>query len=332
MVTGIIPDHALAPGWRVECSNVAGGGVVDGEGALISHGQLDPPHWNGPPLGYGLRGTDNGEEALQAEEIGNLPRRARVGSSSPLSPVMSAAAPPCRRRPITTARSMSGAPALILRSGSCTHRCFTVLATACRRRCRGDVVIANAGSGDGADVDAADVPMMNTLHRRLPAQNARGHVRPPRRSFLLAPARRVRTDLHPGRRVRVHVHHREGIAPRVMRPEPRDVAAARRHGHPVRIGGPAFRYRRRRSRDDASLRANASPLPGERYRSTQRRVPRGRDDEDRLVADMVELARRYGRYGYQRIAALLRDAGWRVNDKRVEPLWQRARFRTSPNP
>ena len=27
------------------------------------------------------------------------------------------------------------------------------------------------------------------------------------------------------------------------------------------------------------------------HRSTQRRIPRGRDDEDRLVADMIELAR-----------------------------------------
>ena len=59
------------------------------------------------------------------------------------------------------------------------------------------------------------------------------------------------------------------------------------------------------------------------HRSTQRRIPRGRDDEDRLVADMIELARRYGRYGYRRIAALLRDAGWLVNDKRVERLWRR---------
>ena len=42
-----------------------------------------------------------------------------------------------------------------------------------------------------------------------------------------------------------------------------------------------------------------------------------------MVADMVELARRYGRYGYRRIAALLRDAGWLVNDKRVERLWRR---------
>ena len=38
---------------------------------------------------------------------------------------------------------------------------------------------------------------------------------------------------------------------------------------------------------------------------------------------MIELAQQYGRYGYRRIAALLRDAGWQVNDKRVERLWRR---------
>ena len=59
------------------------------------------------------------------------------------------------------------------------------------------------------------------------------------------------------------------------------------------------------------------------HRSTQRKVPHGRADEERLVADMIELARQYGRYGYRRIAALLRDAGWEVNDKRVERLWRR---------
>jgi len=57
-------------------------------------------------------------------------------------------------------------------------------------------------------------------------------------------------------------------------------------------------------------------------RSTQRKAPWGRADEDRLVADMIELTRQLGRYGYRRIAALLRDAGWRVNDKRVERLWR----------
>ena len=37
---------------------------------------------------------------------------------------------------------------------------------------------------------------------------------------------------------------------------------------------------------------------------TQRHVPRGRADEERLVEDMIELARLYGRYGYRRVAAL----------------------------
>lgn len=59
------------------------------------------------------------------------------------------------------------------------------------------------------------------------------------------------------------------------------------------------------------------------HRSTQRRIPQGRPDEERLVSDMIALARQYGRYGYRRIAALLRDAGWQVNDKRVERLWRR---------
>jgi transposase InsO family protein len=36
------------------------------------------------------------------------------------------------------------------------------------------------------------------------------------------------------------------------------------------------------------------------------------------------LARQYGRYGYRKIAALLRHAGWLVNDKRVERIWRRA--------
>ncbi len=59
------------------------------------------------------------------------------------------------------------------------------------------------------------------------------------------------------------------------------------------------------------------------HRSTQRKVPRGRSDEERLTADIVELVRQYGRYGYRRITSLLRDAGWHVNPKRVERIWKR---------
>ena len=59
-------------------------------------------------------------------------------------------------------------------------------------------------------------------------------------------------------------------------------------------------------------------------RSTRRKTPRGRDDEERLTAAIVELARRYGRYGYRKVAELLRStAGWVVNDKRVERIWRR---------
>ena len=60
------------------------------------------------------------------------------------------------------------------------------------------------------------------------------------------------------------------------------------------------------------------------HRSTQRRIPTGREDEERLTADIIELARRYGRYGYRKIAEMLRTrAGWVVNDKRVERIWRR---------
>jgi putative transposase len=56
------------------------------------------------------------------------------------------------------------------------------------------------------------------------------------------------------------------------------------------------------------------------HRSTQRKVPRGREDEERLTADIIELAQQYGRYGYRKVAGLLRQAGWIINDKRVERI------------
>ena len=59
------------------------------------------------------------------------------------------------------------------------------------------------------------------------------------------------------------------------------------------------------------------------HRSTQRKVPRGSDDEEALTADLVALAEKYGRYGYRKISALLKAAGWFVNDKRVERIWRR---------
>ena len=51
-------------------------------------------------------------------------------------------------------------------------------------------------------------------------------------------------------------------------------------------------------------------------RSTQRHEAGVSGEEERLVARIISLATRYGRYGYRRITALLRIEGWRVNHKR----------------
>jgi hypothetical protein len=59
------------------------------------------------------------------------------------------------------------------------------------------------------------------------------------------------------------------------------------------------------------------------HRSTQRKVARTPNDEARLTADVVELARQYSRYSYRRITALLQAAGWCVNRKRVARIWRR---------
>lgn len=58
-------------------------------------------------------------------------------------------------------------------------------------------------------------------------------------------------------------------------------------------------------------------------RSTQRRQGFKRDDEDTLTKEIIDLASRYGRYGYRRITALLRSKGWHVNHKRVMRIWRR---------
>jgi len=57
-------------------------------------------------------------------------------------------------------------------------------------------------------------------------------------------------------------------------------------------------------------------------RSTQRRGRYPPNEERQLLRRMVELAMEYGRYGYRRIAAMLREEGWLVNHKRVERLWR----------
>ena len=59
------------------------------------------------------------------------------------------------------------------------------------------------------------------------------------------------------------------------------------------------------------------------HRSTQRKVPCGLADEERLTEDIIELAREFGRYGYRMITGMLNNSGWHVNHKRVERIWRR---------
>ena len=59
------------------------------------------------------------------------------------------------------------------------------------------------------------------------------------------------------------------------------------------------------------------------HRSTHRKVPQGRADEERLIDYIVALAAQYGRYGYRMVTGLLNNAGWHVNHKRVERIWRR---------
>ena len=59
------------------------------------------------------------------------------------------------------------------------------------------------------------------------------------------------------------------------------------------------------------------------WRGTQRYVPIQRVDEDALTRAIITLASEYGRYGYRRITALLRAAGWQVGKDRVQRIWRR---------
>lgn len=57
-------------------------------------------------------------------------------------------------------------------------------------------------------------------------------------------------------------------------------------------------------------------------RATQRYDKHQVEDEDQLREQIVDLASKYGRYGYRRVTALLQEAGWQVNRKRVERIWR----------
>ena len=57
-------------------------------------------------------------------------------------------------------------------------------------------------------------------------------------------------------------------------------------------------------------------------RATQRRVTIELDDEEFIKNRIITLAKKYGRYGYRRITALLRNEGIMINHKRVERIWR----------
>ena len=77
-------------------------------------------------------------------------------------------------------------------------------------------------------------------------------------------------------------------------------------------------------------------MPGARAASIDAaQVAARADDEQALTDDIIALARQYGGYGYRQVAALLRDAGWIVNRKRVERIWRREGLEVpqkQPNP
>ena len=54
-------------------------------------------------------------------------------------------------------------------------------------------------------------------------------------------------------------------------------------------------------------------------------------NEELLTVDIIKLAREYGRYGYHRIAVLLKNAGWLVNAQRVRCIWRREGLKVPMN-
>jgi len=60
----------------------------------------------------------------------------------------------------------------------------------------------------------------------------------------------------------------------------------------------------------------------EQHRTAQRYKKRRRLDEERLREKIIKIASRFGRYGYRRVTALIRNDGVLVNHKRVQRIWR----------
>src|SRR5204863_3319545 len=76
------------------------------------------------------------------------------------------------------------------------------------------------------------------------------------------------------------------------------------------------------ARDKGVTERHACRLVGQ-WRTTQRYQPTQSNDEDRLTQSILALASQYGRFGYRRITALLKQAGWKVGKDRVQRIWRR---------
>ena len=57
-------------------------------------------------------------------------------------------------------------------------------------------------------------------------------------------------------------------------------------------------------------------------RSSQQYQVKPKDDDEGLRLALIRLAKQYGRYGYRKIAKLLRIEGWDINHKKVERIWR----------
>jgi putative transposase len=67
------------------------------------------------------------------------------------------------------------------------------------------------------------------------------------------------------------------------------------------------------------------PVSPRNLKLQQPQLPRSNPDGQ--PTESSKLARQYGRYGYRKIAALLRQAGWSVSDGRIERIWKREGLR-----
>ncbi|MGC1299717.1 MAG: IS3 family transposase [Alloacidobacterium sp.] len=76
------------------------------------------------------------------------------------------------------------------------------------------------------------------------------------------------------------------------------------------------------ARDKGMSERHACRLVGQ-WRTAQRYQPTQSEDEDRLTQSILALASKYGRFGYRRITALLKLAGWQVGKDRVQRIWRR---------